>query len=111
MKNFTVKTERIKNKSGGTSKYLDYLNNENHPHHKDQEIINIHGDASSFLNIASHNALGEDLQIIESRKGGRKVESYCQSFCFSFPPGINVTEESLKKDSQEIIIKDRYYEI
>lgn len=103
MKNFTVKTERIKNKSGGTSKYLNYLNDKNHPHHQGQDIINIHGNASSFLNIASHNALSKDIQTIENKRGGRAVESYCQSFCFSFPPGINVTEETLKNDSKEII--------
>lgn len=103
MKNFTVKTERIKGKSGGTSSYLYYLNNEKHPHHEGQTMMALHNNPKDFLNKCSQNALGKDLQIIESRKGGRKVESYCQSFCFSFPPGINVTEESLKKDSQEII--------
>jgi predicted XRE-type DNA-binding protein len=103
MKNFTVKTERIKSKSGGTSSYLNYLNNEKHPHHEDQTMMALHNNPSYFLNKCSQNALGKDLQTIENRKGGRMVESYCQSFCFSFPPGINVTEESLKKDSEEII--------
>ena len=97
MKNFTVKTERIKGKAGGTSSYLNYLNNENHVHHEGQTMMALHNNPKDFLNTCSQNALGKDLQIIENRKGGRMVESYCQSFCFSFPPGINVTEESLKK--------------
>lgn len=101
IKNFFVKTERIKSKTDGVIKYLKYLEDDKDPRHSNNEIIKIYNLSRNFFNICNKNCTNLDYQ--NSSKGGRKVESYAQSFDFSFPPGIDVTEEEYKEFSLKII--------
>ena len=99
--NFFVKTERISNKNDGLIKYINYLENEDKEKHANNEIILIHNLSRNFLNVCNKNSTNLDYQ--NSKKGGRKVESFAQSFDFSFPPGIEVLEEDYKEFSLKII--------
>lgn len=101
IKNFYVKTERISKKTDGLIKYINYLEDEKNNRHANNEIILIHNLSRNFLNICNKNATNLDYQ--NSKKGGRKVESLAQSFDFSFPPGVNVSNEDYQEFSLKII--------
>lgn len=101
IKNFFVKTERIKSKVQGLIKYTKYLEDDKDSRHANNEIIKIHNLSRNFFNICNKNCTNLDYQ--NSSRGGRKVESYAQSFDFSFPPSIDVTEEEYKEFSLKII--------
>lgn len=107
IKSFFVKTQRINDKITGVGKYINYLEDKNNSRHADNEIIKIHNLSKNFFNICNKNASNLDYQ--NSEKGGRKVQSYAQSFDFSFPPGVKVNEEDYKELS--IIIIDSLKEI
>lgn len=83
LKNWTVKTERVKSKSGGLTAYRRYLSNSTHKNHSQTTIVEIQ-ENDKFLEFCVTNTALKDLQIIK----GRKVESYAQSFVFSLPPEI-----------------------
>ncbi len=101
IKNFFVKTERIKSKVEGVIKYLKYLEDDKDSRHSNNEIIKIHNLSRNFFNICNKNCTNLDYQ--NSSRGGRKVESYAQSFDFSFPPNLEVSEEDYKEFSLKII--------
>jgi len=92
LKNLTVVTQRVKNKSDGLAQYSNYLLNQNAKSHKSTEIIDLHfcandpdGYMSNFLSENISNTIEFD---INNKKGGRKVESYAQSLVFSLPSGF-----------------------
>jgi len=85
IKNFTVTTQRIKSKSDGLIEYTNYLVSENAPSHKNTTILNIGRNFDHFLQNTIINTVNFDN---ENKKGGRKVESYAQSFNFILPPDV-----------------------
>lgn len=91
LKNFVVTTQRVKSKSDGLIQYVNYLNNEKAPSHKNTKIIEISKNPESFLKNTIINTVNFDNN---NKKGGRKVESLAQSFNFILPPKVdNPTEE------------------
>jgi len=85
IKNFTVTTQRVKEKADGLIGYANYLNNEKAPSHKNTKILNIGNNFDDFLKNTIINTINFDN---ENKKGGRKVESYAQSFNFILPPDV-----------------------
>ena len=86
IKNFVVITQRIKTKADGLISYVNYLRNENAPSHKDTKILDLpRANADEFLKKTIINTVNFDNN---NKKGGRKVESYAQSFDFVLPPTI-----------------------
>ena len=86
IKNFVVITQRVKDKSDGLIGYVNYLRNENTPSHKDTNILALpRANADEFLKKTIINTVNFDNN---NKKGGRKVESYAQSFDFVLPPTV-----------------------
>lgn len=101
IKNWTVTTERVKGKSDGLSEYASYLVSSKHKNHKNTEIHNLYNsDANKFIN----NTIVETLNFdSENKKGGRKVESYAQSFNFILPPPHKPTKEQWQDIGFELL--------
>lgn len=105
IKNFTVTSQRVKNKSDGLIKYIQYLENENEPSHKNTSILYFNGGSagskktSMFLTNTIQEVIAFDNK---NTKGGRKVESFAQSFDFVLPP--TVAKPTLEQ--WELIAKD-----
>jgi len=88
IKNWFVRSERIKDKHGGLIKYGKYLVNMEHANHKNTEsIIPVYGNIEHFIRTCSNEAVSLDLENSQ-KKGGRPVQSYAQSFVFSLPPSV-----------------------
>ena len=49
LKNFVVTTQRVKSKSDGLIQYVNYLDNEKAPSHKNTKIINFGSASDDFL--------------------------------------------------------------
>jgi hypothetical protein len=101
IKNWTVTTERVKNKSEGLSEYTSYLVSSKHKNHKNTEIVEIFNkDHNLFLN----NTIREVIEFdANNKKGGRKVESYAQSFNFILPPPHKPTPEQWQKIGRDLV--------
>lgn len=84
IKNWTVTTERVKNKDAGLAEYVSYLASATHKNHKNTKVYALfNSDPHKFLN----NTIQETLEFdARNKKGGRKVESFGQSFNFTLPP-------------------------
>lgn len=109
LKNLTVITKRVKEKEIGILKYTQYLVSKKAQSHKDTEIIclssNSKTDAAVFKHLVDicHEVAEFDLN---NKKGGRKVESYGQSFVFSLPKGTEKpTPEQWQGIKKDILIK------
>ncbi|MDW2083919.1 hypothetical protein R7Z37_27760, partial [Vibrio sp. 1640] len=106
IKNWTVTSEAVKNKTSGLIKYINYLNNPNIDKHANTEIKNIFKDpdkASNFIKKCSEEAISLDLKNAENGKGGRPVESYAVSFDFILPKGtIRPTVEQWRAIAKDI---------
>ena len=101
IKNWTVTTERVKNKSEGLSEYTSYLVSSKHKNHKNTEIVEIFKkDHNNFLNNTINEIIAFDAN---NKKGGRKVESYAQSFNFILPPPHKPSPEQWKKIGIDLI--------
>lgn len=96
IKNWTVVTERVKDKANGLQTYQSYLNAVNHKNHKNTEIIPITDNGAEFFAYASKNAMQRDLDIEKARKGGRKIESYAQGFNLTLPHEFQPTANQWK---------------
>lgn len=105
IKNFTVTTERVKNKQSGLIEYTTYLLSDKVKSHKDTEIITFGGlsNANTFLKRTISDTIGLDLN---NKKGGRKVESYAQSFVFSLPKGTEPPTPEQWKQIYQSLYKD-----
>lgn len=100
IKNFTVITQRVKNKQQGYMEYSNYLLNQKAKSHKSTEIINL---SSQDFNAVSISNISNILKFdSKNTKGGRKVESYGQSLVFSLPDGITPTKEQWEKIAKDI---------
>ena len=106
IKNWTVTSEAVKNKTSGLIKYINYLNNPNIDKHANTEIKNIFKDpdkASNFIKKCSEEAISLDLKNAENGKGGRPVDSYAVSFDFILPKGtIRPTVEQWRAIAKDI---------
>lgn len=101
IKNWTVTTERVKNKDVGLSEYVSYLVSEKHKNHKNTTIYSLfNSDANTFLNNAIQETISFDAK---NKKGGRKVESFAQSFNFILPPPHKPTPEQWKNIGKELV--------
>lgn len=101
IKNWTVTTERVKNKSEGLSEYTSYLISSKHKNHKNTEIVEIFNkDHNKFLNNTINEIIAFDAN---NKKGGRKVESYAQSFNFILPPPHKPSPEQWKKIGIDLV--------
>ena len=104
IKNWFVRSERIKEKHGGLIKYGKYLVNMEHANHKNTEsIIPVYGNIETFIRTCSNEAVSLDLENSQ-KKGGRPVQSYAQSFVFSLPPSVvKPTIEQWKSITSDIL--------
>jgi hypothetical protein len=103
LRNWFVRSERVKGKHAGVIKYGKYLTDPNHPNHKDKTraIIPIYGTVEGFVNECAGESVKLDLAN-SKRKGGRPVDSYAQSFNFVLPP----TVQKPSKEQWRAIFKD-----
>lgn len=88
IKNWTVTSQAVKNKTSGLIKYISYLNNPKAENHENTEIKNIFSSpnkASNFISKCSQESISLDLKNAENGKGGRPVDSYAVSFNFVLP--------------------------
>lgn len=99
IKNFFVRTETVKGKSDGLIKYLNYLEDETHPNHKNktEEIISIHKSRKSFCIETIEKVKSKEYETKKRRKGGSSIQSYRQSFVYSFPKGVKPTKNQRKE--------------
>ena len=103
IKNFTVTTQRVKDKADGLIGYANYLNNEKAPSHKNTKILTIGNNFDDFLKNTIINTMNFDN---ENKKGGRKVESYAQSFNFILPPDVpNPSIDQWKLIYKDLVLK------
>lgn len=103
IKNFTVTTQRVKDKADGLIGYANYLNNEKAPSHKNTKILHIGNNFDDFLKNTIINTMNFDN---DNKKGGRKVESYAQSFNFILPPDVpNPSLDQWKLIYRDLILK------
>jgi hypothetical protein len=101
IKNWTVTTERVKNKDFGLSEYVSYLASTTHKNHKNTKVYALfNSDTHKFLNTTIQETLSFDR---ENKKGGRKVESYAQSFNFILPPPHCPTAEQWAEISYDLL--------
>ena len=101
IKNWTVTTQRVKKKSEGLSEYASYLISQKHENHKNTEIYALfNSDHNKFLNDTINEVLDFDAK---NKKGGRKVESFAQSFNFILPPPHKPTPEQWQKIARDIV--------
>lgn len=101
IKNWTVTTQRVKKKSEGLSEYASYLVSQKHENHKNTEIYALfNSDHNKFLNDTINEVLDFDAK---NKKGGRKVESFAQSFNFILPPPHKPTPEQWQKIARDIV--------
>lgn len=100
IKNWTVTTQRIKNKGDGLAEYASYLVSQKHQNHRETNIIPISGGFNSFV----HNTIKGTFEFDKNNtKGGRKVESYAQSFNFILPPPHRPSKEQWEKIANDLL--------
>lgn len=103
IKNWTVISQRVKERQDGLVTYSKYLLDEKHKNHSKNEtrIVPLHGKMNEFVKSSICETLDFDMS---NKKGGRKVESYAQSFVLSLPDTVQKpTDEQWKRISGDII--------
>lgn len=117
IKNWFVRSERLKDKHNGLIRYSKYLISVEHANHKNTDrIIPIYNTIENFIQICSNECINLDLGNSQ-KKGGRPVQSYAQSFVFSLPDTVakptpeqwkSITSDVLKELAKklEIDVKD-----
>ena len=105
VKNWTVTARTIASAEGAIS-YAAYLEDENHPHHSETEIIEIHGNAKELAYRASVNAAAKHEEN-RSNKGGRPP-SCLVSFNFVLPTPLQLKPS---KRQWQLIAKDILKEV
>lgn len=104
IKNWFVRSVRVKDRHNGLIKYGKYLTDVNHPNHTNtSSIIPIYGNIENFIRTVSTEAVNLDMGNSQ-RKGGRPVQSYAQSFVFGLPPSVQKpTPEQWKSITGDIL--------
>ena len=103
IKNWTVISQRVKERQDGLVTYSKYLLDEKHKNHSKNEtrIVPLHGKMNDFVKSAICETLDFDMS---NKKGGRKVESYAQSFVLGLPDTVQKpTDEQWKRISADMI--------
>ncbi|WP_122711160.1 hypothetical protein [Pseudomonas viridiflava] len=101
IKNWTVTTERVKKKDEGLAEYVSYLTSATHKNHKNTIIYPLfNSEANKFISDTIKEILAFDRG---NKKGGRKVESYAQSFNFILPPPHKPTAEQWAEISYDLL--------
>lgn len=105
IKHFLVKVKNIKFKDKGLKNLIKYLiDKKRHPN----GIINFNQfDSETFFLNVCKSIEGNEKKKLLNGKGGRKIESYGDSYVFSFPPSLKdkLTEEKIKKITPKLINK------
>lgn len=87
IKNWFVRSQRVGNRQNGLISYAMYLTDKEHKNHKGiSKIIPIYGSAENFVSETASSAINKELN---NKKGGRRIESYAQSFVFGLPDSVN----------------------
>lgn len=104
IKNWFVRSERVKDRHTGLIKYGKYLIDKEHANHKNtSNIIPIFGNIENFIKSASTEAVTLDLSNAQ-RKGGRPTQSYAQSFVFGLPSSVmKPTPQQWKEITKDIL--------
>ena len=106
IKNWFVRNEAINNKAQGCLAYAHYLQDPQHPNHINKTEINIlHNSPIKTAVLAIEQAYAVDQSNHSKGKGGRSISSFMQSYVFSLPENINLSDEDWKRISKEIIIQ------
>jgi len=104
IKNWFVRSERVKDKHNGLIKYGKYLIDSKHPNHTNTTgITPIYNSIENFIRSVSNEAVSLDMGNSQ-KKGGRPVQSYAQSFVFGLPPSVQKpTPEQWKSITNDIL--------
>jgi len=102
MKNWTVISKPVKKCFNGLSAYTHYLTSRKHRNHKRTRIVRIHNTPQKFVGHCTKQVFLRDIERDKSRKGGRPISSYAQSFVFSMPPDIQLTDTQWKAIAKSI---------
>ncbi|MCR9500679.1 hypothetical protein [Vibrio vulnificus] len=106
IKNWFVRNEAINNKAQGCLAYAHYLQDPNHPNHKDKTTIKIlHNSPVNTALLAIKEAYELDQANRKKGKGGRSISSFMQSYVFSLPESIDLNEEEWKRVAKDIIVE------
>lgn len=108
IKNWTVTSQSVKNKTSGLIEYMDYVNNPKHDNHLNTEVIDLYKNnndkSSRFIKKCVDEAITLDLKNLENRKGGRPVESYAVSFDLTLPKNtIRPTKEQWIRIGKDVV--------
>ncbi|HBN6182381.1 hypothetical protein [Vibrio parahaemolyticus] len=104
IKNWFVRSEPIKNKEQGALAYAHYLQDENHPNHKNRTTVQVlHNQPVQTALNAIDQAYLLDKNNAKAQKGGRPTSSYMQSFVFSVPETTKLTKKQWTGISKALI--------
>jgi hypothetical protein len=84
IKNYFVRAEKLREGIKGI-KYAKYLVSQNHPNHKNTQIVEIYNTSTQWMNLAASNAARVNAK--KSLNGGRPTKRFGHSFVFSIPSG------------------------
>lgn len=101
IKNFTVKVKEITQGEKGIINFYKYLKNDNHKNHKDKTEKILHINDDNFLENCIISNKKNDLKNSLNRRGGKPIQNFSKSICFSFPRDLskNLTEQQIKEIS------------
>lgn len=103
-RSFIVTSQSIKRQAAGCLDYAFYLNDMEHPNHLNKtEYIQIHKSPVDIAMSAIKEASLVDLKNAKNGKGGRPTESYLQSFVFSPPKSMSLTEDQFKTLAGDVL--------
>ena len=96
IKNFSIKSESVKNKILGLSKYINHLE---HKEHNTTKIISFGLSSKTFVTNVAAEAASLEYYRISNNISGRSMQSYAQSFVLS----LKTTTQELTKEQWETI--------
>lgn len=103
MKNWTVKSEAIKQSSSGLIAYISYLKNGEADSHDNTTIVDLSNADKALSNILMSVENRKFERSKEKKAGGRPISSLAQSFVLSLPPEIEPTAEQWKAIGKDCI--------
>jgi hypothetical protein len=105
-RSFTVTSQSINKQAYGAIDYANYLLDMEHPNHKERtEYKRIHRDPVELAMKAIKEASDIDLRNTKNNKGGRPLESYFQSYVFSPPKSIDLTDDQFKILAKRVLVE------
>ncbi|OEF81785.1 hypothetical protein [Vibrio breoganii] len=104
MKGWTVRTEATKNGTRGVAGREVYLNNKEHPNHRNTERIHsVFGTDRSMSNI-SYSGESYAAKQKANGKGGRPPSSYAVEFTLNLPKGYRPSDEQWRKIVEHCLV-------